>query len=108
MVDNDLCVLVVAHKHLHLQANITGLINAVGEYFNMRAHASAARQQAGIKNSRHIPTTIQACNYYRNRMLESMQKLHSLTWEVSIRRVNCFSQVSATSRFISCCNIVTL
>ena len=80
-------------KTLMCQENITGLISAVGEYFNMRAHTAAARQQAGIKNSRHIPTNIQACNFYRNRMIESMQKLHSLTWEVSVRRANCFSQV---------------
>jgi hypothetical protein len=59
----------------------------------MRAHTAAARQQAGVKNSRHVPTNIQGCNYYRNRMIESMQKLHSLTWEISVRRVNCFSQV---------------
>jgi hypothetical protein len=73
--------------------NIQGLINAIGEYFNMRANVMAARQQAGIKNSRHIPPNIQACNYYRNGIMESMVKLHSLTWKVAVRRGNCFSQV---------------
>ncbi|KAL7512085.1 hypothetical protein ACHAXN_009042 [Cyclotella atomus] len=84
--------------------NITGLITAVGEYFNMRAHTAAARQQAGVKNSRHVPTNIQGCNYYRKSMIESMEKLHSLTWEVSIRRVNCFSQalgIAVTSYLVS-------
>ena len=69
----------------------------MGEYFNMRSHITTARQQAGVKTSRHVPTNIQGCNYYRNRVVESMQKLHSLTWEISVRRVNCFSQVSAQS-----------
>eukprot|EP00804_Cyclotella_cryptica_P015042 CCRYP_000621-RA/>CCRYP_000621-RA protein AED:0.03 eAED:0.03 QI:138/1/1/1/1/1/6/399/1381 len=73
--------------------NITGLINAVGEFFNLRASANAAKQQAGMKNSRYVPPNIQACNFYRNRVIESMHKLHSLTWEVALRRVNCFSQV---------------
>jgi hypothetical protein len=96
----DIAVLISSFcviRVLLLQENITGLINAVGEYFNMRAHAAAARQQAGVRTSRHVPTNIQGCNYYRNRLIESMQKLHALTWEVSVRRVNCFSQVSSSN-----------
>jgi hypothetical protein len=58
----------------------------------MRAHTAAIRQQSGLKPSRHIPPNVQAVSYYRSRITASTQKLHSLTWDVAVRRGNCFSQ----------------
>ena len=65
---------------------VTGLIGAVGEHFRTRA-------QAGITLSRHVPPNIASISHYQNKAIECAQKLNSLTWDVAVRRANCFSQV---------------
>jgi hypothetical protein len=75
-----------------LEDLITGLIRSVGEHFKMRAQVASARQQAGIKMSRHIPPGVAAIAHYRKKAIECAQRLNSLTWNIAARRANCFSQ----------------
>lgn len=75
-----------------LDDSITGLISAVGEHFKSRAQAAAVRQQAGVKTSRHIPPNIPAVTHYRTKAVECAQRLGTLTWDIAVRRANCFSQ----------------
>eukprot|EP00986_Skeletonema_menzelii_P019716 scaffold29009_cov137-Skeletonema_menzelii.AAC.2 len=71
---------------------ISGLIRSAGEHFKMRAQFASARQQAGVKLSRHIPPGVPAIAHYRNKAIECAQRLNSLTWNIAARRANCFSQ----------------
>lgn len=75
-----------------LDDSISGLIRSVGDHFKARAQVATARQQAGVKMSRHIPPGIPAITHYRNKAIECAQKLNSLTWNIAVRRANCFSQ----------------
>jgi len=75
-----------------LEDTVNGLIGAVGDHFKGRAQIAAARQQAGAKNSRHIPPNRPSIIHHRKKAIECAQRLHSLTWEVAVRRANCFSQ----------------
>jgi len=71
-----------------LEDSVTGLIAAVAEHFKSRAQATSMRQQ----QSRHIPPNLPAIIHYRKKSIECSQRLQSLTWEISVRRANCFSQ----------------
>lgn len=75
-----------------LDDSISGLIRSVGDHFKARAQVATARQQADVKMSRHIPPGIPAIAHYRNKAIECAQKLNSLTWNIAVRRANCFSQ----------------
>ena len=75
-----------------LDDTVNCLIGAVGDHFKSRAQIAAARQQAGAKNSRHIPPNMPTIIHHRKKAIECAQRLHSLTWEVAVRRANCFSQ----------------
>lgn len=75
-----------------LEETVNCLIGAVGDHFKSRAQIAAARQQAGAKNSRHIPPNLPSIIHHRKKAIECAQRLHSLTWEVAVRRANCFSQ----------------
>ena len=72
------------------------LQNAVGDHFKSRAQVTVARQQSGVKGtgkpSRHIPTNLPAITHYRSKAIECTQRLHSLTWDIAVRRANRFSQ----------------
>jgi len=71
-----------------LDDSVTGLISAVGEYFKSRAN----RNRAGVKPSRHIPPNLPSITHYRTKSVKCTQRLHSLTWDIAVRRANCFSQ----------------
>jgi len=75
-----------------LEDSISGLIRSVGEHFKMRAQVASARQQAGVKMSRHIPPGVPAIAHYRSKAIECAQRLNNLTWNIAARRANCFSQ----------------
>ncbi len=68
----------------------------MGEHFKSRAQATTMRQQSGVqgtgKPSRHIPPSLPSVTFYRNKAMECTQRLHSLTWDIAVRRANCFSQ----------------
>jgi len=70
--------------------------NAVGDHFKSRAQATVARQQSGVKGtgkpSRHIPPNLPAITHYRSKAIDCTHRLHSLTWDIAVRRANCFSQ----------------
>lgn len=54
------------------------------------------QQQSGSpvpsKPSRHISPSIQAVTLYRTRAADCAKRLHILTWDIAVRRSNCFSQ----------------
>jgi len=75
-----------------LDDTISGLIRSVGDHFKMQAQVASARQQAGFKMSRHIPPGVPAIAHYRTKAIEYAQRLNSLTWNIAVRRANCFSQ----------------
>ena len=75
-----------------LDDSVAGLINAVGEHFKGRSQATAMRQRAGFKPSRHVPPNLPAVAHYRTKAMDCTQRLFKLTWEVAVRRANCFSQ----------------
>lgn len=77
---------------IELESNVSGLINSVGEYFKSRAQAAAIMQQAGIRPSRHVAPNNRLISFYRSKTIECAQRLHSLTWDIAVRRGNCFSQ----------------
>jgi len=75
-----------------LDDSVTGLISAVGDHFKSRSQSTASRQQSSIKPSRHIPPNLPAILHYRTKSMECSQRLHSVTWDIAVRRANCFSQ----------------
>lgn len=64
--------------------------SVVGEHFRSRSQVVAAGSNK--KPSRHIPPMINAILHYRSKAMDLTQRLHSLTWDVAVRRANCFSQ----------------
>lgn len=54
------------------------------------------RQQLGShvppKPSRHVPPNLQAVTNTRAKAGEYAKRLHNLTWDIAVRRSNCFSQ----------------
>jgi hypothetical protein len=65
------------------------------------------RQQSvipGARPSRHVPPNLPAVTHYRAKAIECAHRLHILTWDVAVRRANCFSQalgVAVTSYMAS-------
>lgn len=87
---------------------VTGLIGAVGDHFRSRTQATTVRQQSGISGSvrpsRHVPPNVPAVIHFRAKAIDCAQRLLSLTWDVAVRRANCFSQalgVAVTSYMAS-------
>ena len=84
------------------------LQGAVGDHFRSRAQATTVRQQSGISGSvrpsRHVPPNVPAVIHFRAKAIDCAQRLLSLTWDVAVRRANCFSQalgVAVTSYMAS-------
>ncbi len=75
-----------------LEISVSSLINSVGEYFKSRAQTAAVMQQAGLRPTRHVAPNINSISFYRNKTMECAQRLQALTWEIAVRRGNCFSQ----------------
>ena len=76
---------VAANKVRDLQNQ---LIEAVGYYYNIQ---SQNRQIPG-RSQRHIPAGDHQIASLRNTCIAATQSLHSLTWDIAVRRGNVFSQ----------------
>jgi len=75
-----------------LETYLSSLINSVGEYFKSRAQTAAVMQQAGLRPTRHVAPNISSISFYRSKTTECAQRLQALSWEIAVRRGNCFSQ----------------
>eukprot|EP00554_Chaetoceros_debilis_P000261 CAMPEP_0194084706 /NCGR_PEP_ID=MMETSP0149-20130528/14552_1 /TAXON_ID=122233 /ORGANISM="Chaetoceros debilis, Strain MM31A-1" /LENGTH=1268 /DNA_ID=CAMNT_0038767435 /DNA_START=399 /DNA_END=4205 /DNA_ORIENTATION=+ len=64
------------------------LIDAVSTYYQIQ---SQHRVLPG-RSQRHIPPTEHIISQIRTSCFDATERLHNLTWEIAVRRGNCFSQ----------------
>jgi hypothetical protein len=65
------------------------LIDAVGNFYTM--HTQSMKQFPG-RSVRHIPPGNHHIDSLRSACISATQTLHSLTWDIAVRRANVFSQ----------------
>ena len=69
---------------------VSALIAAVGDHFISRLQQVTSSGVA--RPSRHVPPNVPSINHYRGQVQLLLMRLHSLTWDIAVRRANCFSQ----------------
>ena len=73
-----------------VRENQNELINAVAAYFGQAAQTMAL--PGHVTARRHVPSGHSQITRIHNRVVESVQSLHALTWDVAVRRASVFSQ----------------
>jgi hypothetical protein len=73
-----------------LDESVSALIAAVGDHFRSRSQQVTSSGVA--RPSRHVPPNVPSINHYRGQVQLLLMRLLSLTWDIAVRRANCFSQ----------------
>jgi len=73
-----------------VKENQNELINAVAAHFGQAAQTMAL--PGNVTARRHVPAGHSQITRIHSRVVESMQSLHALTWDVAVRRASVFSQ----------------
>ena len=73
-----------------VRENQNELINTVAAHFGQAAQTMAL--PGNVMARRHVPAGHSQITRIHNRVVESVQSLHALTWDVAVRRASVFSQ----------------